>query len=270
MTAQSTAMEPAVRSAAPRSMFLGFGTVLRKELTEWQRGKATLIIAGISIATAIFTTVIPFIVKASGEAAAQGTPPLSMDPTANVLLGWKGGQTVAVIAILATMALLSAERDRGTLAWNLTNPVSPTSIIAAKFIGGILVLGIAAVILPLVVAVGVATIAYGAAPDLSVVARFGALFLALPIFYVALTVALGSFVKSTAGVAGIAFAVMFVPAILGGLVPIVNDISPTQIGLWALATATSQPTSSLTVIGWAVSMVALVIGAKVVFDRQEL
>ena len=72
------------------------------------------------------------------------------------------------------------------------------------------------------------------------VARFGALFLALPIFYVALTVALGSFVKSTAGVAGIAFAVMFVPAILGGLVPIVNDISPTQIGLWALATATSQ------------------------------
>ena len=270
MTAQSATIEPAVRSAAPRALFLGFGTVLRKELTEWQRGKATVIIAAIATATAIFTTLIPFVVRASGESAAQGAPPLSMDSTVNVLLGWKGGQTIAVIAILATMALLSAERDRGTLAWNLTNPVSPTSIIAAKFIAAVLVLGIAAVILPLAVSVGVATIAYGAVPDLAVVGRFGVLFLALPVFYAALTVALGSFVKSTAGVAGIAFAVMFVPAILGGLVPFINDISPTQIGVWALATATGEPASSLTLAGWAVSMVALMVGAKLVFDRQEL
>ena len=37
---------------------------------------------------------------------------LTMDPTTNVLLGWTG-QTVALIAVVATMALVSAERDRG-------------------------------------------------------------------------------------------------------------------------------------------------------------
>jgi len=241
---------------------------VRKELTEWLRGRAALIVAGISVASAIFTTVIPFVVRASGEAA-QGGPALSMDPTANVLLGWRGGQTVAVIAILATMALLSAERDRGTLAWNLTNPVSPASIIAAKFCVAVLVVGTAAVLLPLAVSVGVATIAYGALPDLGTIGLFAALFLTLPVFYIGLTVALGTFVKSTAGVAGIAFLVMFVPAIFGGLIPIVNEISPTSIGTWALAAANGGPASGLTLAGWLVSMVALAIGAKLVFDRQE-
>ena len=48
------------------------------------------------------------------------------------------------------------------------------------------------------------------------------LFLALPAFYIALTVALGTGVKSTVGVAGIAFAVLFLPQVLGGLLPIVE------------------------------------------------
>jgi ABC-type transport system involved in multi-copper enzyme maturation permease subunit len=265
MTAQSVALGPTTKR--PSGMFLGFGTVFRKEMTEWLRGRAALIVAGVSIASAIFTTVIPFVVTASGEAA-QG-PALSMDPTANVLLGWRGGQTVVVIAVLATMALLSAERDRGTLAWSLTNPVSRSSIIAAKFGAAVLVVSTAAVLLPLAISVAVATVAYGGLPDLATIGLFALLFLALPVFFIGVTVALGTFVKSTAGVAGIAFAVMFVPAIFGGLLPIVNEISPTSIGTWALATATGQPASGLTIAGWLVSMVVLVIGAKLVFDRQE-
>jgi ABC-2 type transport system permease protein len=267
MTVQSVALERAAVPASRGGMFLGFGTVLRKELTEWMRGRAALIVALVSLASAIFTTLIPFVVQASGQANAG--PALSMDPTTNVLLGWKGGQTVAVIAILATMALVSAERDRGTLAWNLTNPVSLASVLAAKFVAAVLVVGTAAVIVPLAVSVAVAAIAYGALPNLSTVALFGGLFLTLPVFYVGLTVALGTFVKATAGVAGIAFLVMFVPAIFGGLLPIVTEISPTSIGTWALATATGTPASSLTLAGWLVSMVVLVIGAKLVFDRQE-
>jgi ABC-type transport system involved in multi-copper enzyme maturation permease subunit len=265
MTAQSVALGPTTKR--PSGMFLGFGTVFRKEMTEWLRGRAALIVAGVSIASAIFTTVIPFVVTASGEAA-QG-PALSMDPTANVLLGWRGGQTVVVIAVLATMALLSAERDRGTLAWSLTNPVSRTSIIAAKFGAAVLVVSTAAVLLPLAISVAVATVAYGGLPDLATIGLFALLFLALPVFFIGVTVALGTFVKSTAGVAGIAFAVMFVPAIFGGLLPIVNEISPTSIGTWALAMATGQSASGLTIAGWLVSMVVLVIGAKLVFDRQE-
>ena len=122
----------------------------------------------------------------------------------------------------------------------------------------------------MLVSVGLATVVYGGLPDLSVVGTFFVLFLALPAFYIALTVALGAGVKSTVGVAGIAFAVMFLPQAIGGLVPIVNELSPTSIGSWAMLVAKGQPASMLTPIGWAISMVVLVVGAKLVFDRQEL
>ncbi len=266
MTASHIAVEATAERRTPGTTFLGFGTALRKELAEWIRGPKALIVAAVSVAGGVFMTLIPFIAEATHEAEEAGIT--TMDPTTNVLLGWTG-QTVALVTIVATMALVSSERDRGTLAWSLTNPVSPTSIIAAKFTAAFLVFAAAAVVLPLVVSSTLATVVYGGLPDLAVVATFGLLFLTLPAFYIALTIGLGTGIKSTAGVAGVAFAVMFVPQILGGLIPVIAEISPTSIGVWALATATGHPASALTPVGWLVSMAAIVIGAKVVFDRQE-
>jgi ABC-type transport system involved in multi-copper enzyme maturation permease subunit len=267
VNAQSIAIQPTIERGSGGGMFLGFRTVFRKEMTEWLRGKATLIVAAIATASAIFTTLVPFVVDATGDTA--NALALTMDPTTNVLLGWKTGQTIAVIAVLATMALVSVERDRGTLAWNLTNPVSPTSIIAAKFSAAMLVIGMTAIVLPLAISIAVATVAYGGLPDLGTVGLFALLFLTVPAFYIGLNVAVGTVVKSTVGVAGIAFAVMLLPLMFGGLLPIVNEISPTSIGTWAMAVATGATASTLTLVGWLVSMVVLVIGAKVAFDRQE-
>jgi ABC-2 type transport system permease protein len=266
MTAQPAELASAPIATRRGRPFLGLRTVMRKELTEWVRGPKALVILGVSVLAAIFMTLIPFIAQATHEAEAAGI--LSHDPTANVLLGWTG-QTVALIAILATMGLLSTERDRGTLGWTLTNPVSPTSVVAAKFIVAFTVFVATAILLPMLVSVALATVVYGA-PDLSVIGTFFILFTALPAFYIALTVALGTGVKTTVGVAGIAFAVLFLPQVVGGLVPIVNDLSPTSIGSWAMLVAKGQPASMLTPIGWAISMVVLIVGAKLVFDRQEL
>jgi len=267
MTAQPSAVIPRTLPTSGGGPLLGFGTVLGKELREWIHGPKALIILGVSILGAVFMTLIPFIAKATGEAEAGGL--LTHDPTANVLLGWTG-QTVALIAVLATMAVLSTERDRGTLAWTLTNPVSPTSVIAAKLLVAFIVFVTTAVLLPMAVQIGLATVVYGSVPDLEVVGVFLGLFIALPAFYVTLTVALGAGIKSTVGVAGVAFAVMFLPQVIGGLLPIVNELSPTSIGTWAMQVAKGQPASMLTPIGWAVSMLALIVGAKLVFDRQEL
>jgi hypothetical protein len=53
-------------------------------------------------------------------------------------------------------------------------------------------------------------------------------------------------------------------------VPIFGELSPTSIGAWAMAVAKGQPASSLTFAGWLVSMIVIVVGAKLVFDRQEV
>jgi ABC-type transport system involved in multi-copper enzyme maturation permease subunit len=267
MTAQSQAVVTTAAPIAGRRPLMGFRTIAGKELREWTHGPKALIILGISVASALFLTVIPFVAEASGEAAGAGL--LTHDPTANVLLGWTG-QMVALVAVLATMALLSTERDRGTLGWTLSNPVSPTSVLVAKYLVATVVLITTAIAIPMLLSIGLATVAYGGLPDLRIVGTFAGLFLALPAFYVALTVALGTAVKSTVGVAGIAFAVMFVPQMIGGLVPVVNELSPTSIGGWAMLVAKGQTASALTPLGWLVSMAVLVVGAKLVFDRQEL
>jgi ABC-type transport system involved in multi-copper enzyme maturation permease subunit len=267
MNAQTTAIEAPTRTTSGGGPLLGVTTMTRKELTEWIRGPKALIILGVSVFTAIFMTVIPFIADKTGGAEQAGL--LSHDPTANVLLGWTG-QTVAVMAVLATMALVSTERDRGTLAWSLSNPLSPTSILVSKFAVAMVIYSLVAVVVPLLIQIPLATVVYGALPDLRTVGTFGLLFLTLPAFYIGLTVALGAAVKSTVGVAGIAFAVMFVPAAIGGLIPFVNEISPTSIGAWALHVAKGQPASVLTPIAWLMTMAVLAVGAKLTFDRQEL
>lgn len=264
MTAQ-LALEPAM-GPTRGAMFLGFGTAFRKELTEWSRGRRALVVGSVSILAAAFTTLIPFVVRATGQTAAG--PPLSADPTVNVLAGW-GGMTVQILVLLSTMSLLTSERDRGTLMWNLANPLSRTSVLAAKFAAAFLVLAIVAVLVPLAVSVAIATIAYGGLPDIGRIAAFALLFLTVPAFWVALTVALGTFVKGAGGIAGVGFAVLLLPSLVGGLFPIVNEVSPTSIGGWAMAIAVADASSALTLAGWLASIAALAVVAKVIFDRQE-
>ena len=263
MTAQSQALVPAT-SGTRGGLFLGFGTVFRKEVQEWFRGRRALIVGIVSVGAATLSTIIPFIVPKDSPGASA----LSMDPTVNVLMGW-AGLTFQLVAVLATMSLVSSERDRGTLGWNLTNPVSPTSILAAKWSAAMVVYGLVGVLLPLAITSGVATIVYGSVPDLGTIGLFAVLYLTVPAFYIGLMVALGSGLKAAAGIAGVGFLVMFLPSGLGALLPIINEVSPTSIGVWALAVATGEPASVLTLGGWLVSMAILVVGAKLVFDRQE-
>ena len=97
------------------------------------------------------------------------------------------------------MSLLSGERDRGTLAWSLTLPVSPTSILAAKWLAAVLVFAVVAIAVPLTISSVVAIFVYGGLPNLATVGLFGVLYIAVPAFYVALALALGTSSRERAG-----------------------------------------------------------------------
>ena len=266
MTAQLVTIGSTSAGGRVGGTFLGFRNAARKEFTEWLHGPKILIVAALSVAAAIFTTMLTRIEQATTEPGA--VLHLTADPTANALLGWSG-QITGLVAIVATMTIISVERDRGTLAWSLTNPVSPTSILAAKFVASMVVFAVAAVALPMAVAVVTATVAYGAMPDLGTIATFSVLFLAVPTFFLALTIGLGAGIRSTAGIAGVALTVLFIPQMLGGMVPYLTELSPTSIGHWAQAVVMGEPAPLSIPIAWLVSMVVIVVGAKLVFDRQE-
>ncbi len=83
MTAQSVASRNAPGSTSPGGLFLGFGTVFRKEVTEWVRGRGPRRRSASRSLGAAFMTLIPFIAEATGKAESAGL--LSKDPTVNVL-----------------------------------------------------------------------------------------------------------------------------------------------------------------------------------------
>jgi ABC-2 type transport system permease protein len=248
----------------------GFGTQFRKELREWIRSHrgAAVLLSAMSIGA--FTVVIPFIVKAADT---MGTAPeMSMDPTVNVLLGWGTGTVafVTFIVVLSTIGLMTGERDRGTLAWALTNPVSRPAILLAKWAAAMVALGVFTIVVPLAMQVVIATVAYGSVPDIALVAGFGALYLIVPAFWLAVTIAGGTVISSTAGVAGIGLFVMFLPGIVGTVMPSLNAISPTNLHLWAHAVATGGPVDWSMPLVTAAAVALLAAAAIVAFQRQDV
>ena len=266
MTAQVPATTPGVRASG--HPFLGFGTFFRKELQDWMRARRALIVGIAAVVIGVLAVLVPIIVKATDRSG--NAPVLSLDPTDNVLFGW-GGTTPfeGFLVILATISLMTLERDRGTLAWSLSKPLSRTSVLLAKWIAAFVVLTAVTIVLPMVIQVVVATIAYGAVPNLATVASFGFIYLGLVALYLTLTLAAGTVIPSTAGVAGVAFLVMFVAPILAGIVPALADIMPMNYHLWAQAVVAGDPWTWGIPIATLVTIVTLATGAKLAFDRQD-
>jgi ABC-type transport system involved in multi-copper enzyme maturation permease subunit len=264
MTAFSSAgTVPATQAPGVTRISLGFGTLLRKEIMDWARSRRALIVGVSTTALAVLTSVIPVLMGPTEDGK-----PLSLDPTVNVLLGWNG-QMLQVIVILATMSLITGERDRGTLAWSLTHPLARIALLAAKWAAAVLVLAVVGIALPLTASSAVATIAYGAPPDLGHVATFGLLYISVPMLYAGLTIAIAAVIPSTAGVAGIAFLVAFMPSIIAGFLPSVTEYVPTSIAVWVGAITAGIQAPVTIPLAWAASLVVLAALAALAFDRQE-
>ena len=72
-------------------------------------------------------------------------------------------QFFVLAAIFASMGLLVAERDRGTLAWVASKPVSRGAIWLSKWVAAGVVVSIAAGIVPMAATFGLVVVLYGSA-----------------------------------------------------------------------------------------------------------
>jgi ABC-type transport system involved in multi-copper enzyme maturation permease subunit len=168
------------------------------------------------------------------------------------------------------MGLVASERDKGTLAWSLSKPLSRGALLLAKWSAATLVYAVAGLLLPMLACVAVASAAYGAPPDLAAVGRFTVAILTIPAFYIALCVALGTRLSSQAAVAGVALAVTFLPSFAGLISVDLARLMPPAMADWVLAMAGGAPVGLLTPVGWVAGMVAIAVAASVAFARAEL
>lgn len=259
-TAESVASTPRI-GALP-----GVGGLFRKELMEWRRARRTWVVLVVTALFMTLTALNAWLQSALPADVTEGAPVPIFDPLAN-LIGSVGSQIFAVAAIFAVMGLIVAERESGILAWTASKPVSRSGIWLAKFGASIGVLWIVAGIIPLAATVGLVFAIYGSLPITPIVIMAIGMGMSIA-FFVAVSLAASTVVTSQAAVAGIALGAMFLPQIMGLVVP--AEFLPTSIVSWAIATATEGVPTIATPLVWAGTIAALAAFSLRRMERMEL
>jgi ABC-type transport system involved in multi-copper enzyme maturation permease subunit len=258
---------PATVGASSAGFLTGFGGLLRKELTEWRRGRRTWIVFLISAAFMVLTALNTWLQANLPDEATEGAPAPILDPLMNLLAG-VSSQIFVVAAIFAVMAIITAERESGTLAWTASKPVSRSAIWLSKFVASSAVLWVVAAIVPLVATAALVLALYGPLPVVPVVIVAVGMGMAI-VLYVSVALAASTVITSQAAVAAIAIGFIFLPQFIGLVVPNM-EILPQSILQWSMLTAAGQAAGPVTLVSWAIAVVALVAFSLRRMERLEL
>lgn len=272
MTASTIATDRA--AVAPSyGRFAGLGALVRKDTTEWLRGKRAWIVFVVTtlfmVLTAANAWINQFMIENLPADVDPPDAPISMAPLDN-LVGAIGSQIFILAAIFAVASLIVRERESGTLAWVASKPVSRSSIWLAKWISSSAILAVAAVFAPIAVTAGAVVVMYGA-PDVApvVIVALGAA--AVVAFYAALGLAAGTVMPGQPAIAATGFGVFALLPVVASLIPLpIGPYLPTSILQWSFATAGGLDAGWVTPLAWAVGTAALVGFAVRRMGRMEL
>jgi ABC-type transport system involved in multi-copper enzyme maturation permease subunit len=263
---------PVARRWATGDRFLGFGALARKDLAAWRHGIRPWVILIVStgfMTLAAANAALNAFIAAQLPADVVPPEPLPMDPVSNLAMA-VGAQIFVFVAIFASIGVLTGERERGTLSWVASKPVSRTAIWLSSWSIASLVVTIVGALVPLAATVAVVVVLYGIVPPV-VVAGVAVAMAATIVLFMAVGLAASTVTTNQAAVAAIGFAVMFVPQLLGGLLPIdITPFLPTSIFHWTMLLVGGQEAGFVTPIAWAVGVVALAWAAIARMDRLEL
>jgi ABC-2 type transport system permease protein len=244
----------------------GFGGLVRKELMEWSRGRRTWVAFLVSTLFLTLTALNAWLQTVLPAEATEGAPSVT-DPM-TILVGAVSGQIFVVVAVFAVMGILVAERDSGILAWTASKPVSRTGIWLAKFSSATTVLWIVAGVLPLIATAALVVVLYGSLPIVPVVLMAAGTGMAIALF-VGIALAASTVVTSQAAVAAIAIGAMFLPQLLGLIVPSAEFL-PMSILQWSIVTGIEGGAGFVTPLSWAITLTALVAFSVRRMERMEL
>jgi ABC-type transport system involved in multi-copper enzyme maturation permease subunit len=188
------------------------------------------------------------------------------------------GMFPAVAVVIIMQGVLVGEKRDGTAAWVMSKPVSRPAFILSKVLANSLGMLVTMVVLPGLVAYALFFIRTQTPLDpLRFIASLGVFFLN-HLFYLSLTLMLGSLFANRGPVIGIALATLFLQQYLVGLLPVLRYLIP-----WTLvvplnnetnaivpALLSGQPIySSIPLVAVALECVLFVLVAAWRFNREE-
>ena len=247
----------------------GFGNMLKIEGSRWLSPR-TLITQSLAWLFAInFIVAMPLIVAPMVD----GFEIVTLEMASEIFIGIFS-MVVAVGTIIVMQSALVGEKQTGTAAWLLSNPITRTSFVLSKLLANTLGLLVVAIILQGSIGYGIMSYALGySLPLTAYLASMGLQILHM-LFYITLTLALGAFFNSRGPIMGIGIMIVMIQDLLSGFLgsylPWFPNVLPRMlnIGSIMLTRGLSLPTY-LPIIATAVYIVVLTGLAIWRFKRTE-
>jgi ABC-type transport system involved in multi-copper enzyme maturation permease subunit len=256
------------RASAPAGTgrFIGLRALLRKDTTEWLRGRRAWVVAIVVTAFMVLTTANGWINATiaaqlpEGEEAAE----FSLVAADNLMMA-VGAQVFVLAAILAVGSLIAGERQAGTLAWVASKPVSREAIWMSKWMSASAILGVTAIAIPKAASVALAMVLYGAPPVELVIALMAGM-VAVVALFAAVGLAAGTVMPGQAAITATGIGVFALVPLFASVLPFdVSPFLPTSMLTWFAGAASGMPIAWVTPAAWLV-----VIGALVAFSIRRM
>jgi ABC-2 type transport system permease protein len=243
MTANPAVAQPTVVSqplnATPEHRRLtGFFNLLRNENTLWWRTRRWLV--NTITWVAILDGILVIMLGASSGETVPGTIDLPFEGTIVFLTLML--VALAIGAVIIGQGAIIDEKQSGTAAWILSKPASRAAFILAKLIAHSLGLLVTGILIPGAIAFVVLTAIGGSFAISNLVAALGIALLNV-VFYLALTMMLGTLSNGRGAAIGIPLAFLLSYQLFLGLAPWLATITP-----WGFLTSATGRTPSIALV----------------------
>jgi ABC-2 type transport system permease protein len=260
----ATASAP-LAPASGHGWLTGFGNMVDKEYGSWWRTRRAW------VHLFLWLVVINGFLVLVGLGEESSGPQAMLDELVEVFFR-VCGLFANIGIIVATQSAVLAERQLGTAEWVLSKPVTREAFLLAKLLVGGASFVALAVVVPTVVFFSQSLLHSYLQPDLGPFLLGLALHVEYLLFYLALTLALGTLLRSRGAVSGVGLGLAFGGLILLGPFPWLGEWAPFALPAFATIAASGEP---LPGAAWQPILLTLlwsllfVLAALWRFDREE-
>ncbi|NIR44346.1 MAG: ABC transporter permease subunit [Gemmatimonadetes bacterium] len=211
-----------LQPASGHGWLTGFVNMIDKEYGSWWRTRRAL------YHFIMWLLIINGFLLLVGFDAGRQNPWAAVDDLIEVFFR-VGGLFATIGVIVATQNTVLAERELGTAEWVLSKPVTREAFLLSKLlVNGLSFIGLA-VLIPSVAFFLQTLFATYLQPDIDAFLLGAAFHIQQLLFYLALTMALGTFFNSRGAVSGMAIGLVFAGLILPNFFPWLWDYTPWQL-----------------------------------------
>jgi len=247
-----------------RQLFSGFRNMLRIENSRWWNKRTILTQSVLWLVAVNFIVAMPFF-------AAPYIEELEPILLPEALLNFKSifALVLAFGAVILLQGSLVGEKQSGTAAWILTNPLSRTSFLLAKLVSNLIRIMAVGIILQGAVGYLFLSVVNGAALPIGPYIFAMGLLTLYTLFYISITLMLGSFFNTRGPILGIVVILVIFQDLMGQIIDVVingfSSLLPNRLSEYVSPVVLGDPLPSIAPV--AANIIAVVVFVVVAIWR---